>query len=181
MFKGKNPSAPKNFNFSSNKKRIQCRDYEGFGHIQSECANTQKRKNKALKSTWSDKESKGSHEEADLLSIQVAFSSTLVSDNCLFMQGCAGVSVETVYLYVKSGSIALENKSATNNECGSKSDCRDESEKANESLHEVYKKMYEQWLMVCSSNRALNCEIQVLHNLNVKAEGEIPELELLFT
>ena len=49
--KGKNPSAPKNFDFSNNKMRIQCRECEGFWHIQSECANTRKKKYKALKST----------------------------------------------------------------------------------------------------------------------------------
>ena len=44
MFKGKNPFVPKNFDFSNNKKRIQCKECEGFGHIQSECPNTQKRR-----------------------------------------------------------------------------------------------------------------------------------------
>ena len=91
MFKGKNPSAPKNFDFSNNKKMIQYRECEGFGYIQSECANTREKKNKALKSTWSDEESEGIQEEDDLVSNQVAFSGTLISDNCLFMQGCARV------------------------------------------------------------------------------------------
>ena len=59
-FKGKNLSAPKNFDFSNNKKRIQCRECEGFEHIQFECTNIRKKKNKALKSTWSDEESEGS-------------------------------------------------------------------------------------------------------------------------
>ena len=62
-FKAKNPSSPKNFDFSSNKKRIQCKECESFRHIQSECANTRKKKNKTLKSTWSDEESEGSQEE----------------------------------------------------------------------------------------------------------------------
>ena len=55
--KGKNPSVPKKFDFSNNKKEIQCRECEGFRHIQFEFANTRKKKNKALKSTWSDEES----------------------------------------------------------------------------------------------------------------------------
>ena len=33
---------------SSNKKGIQCRECEGYGHIQSECANTLKKKSKAI-------------------------------------------------------------------------------------------------------------------------------------
>ena len=32
-------------------KRIQCKECEGFGHIQSKCANTLKKKGKSLKST----------------------------------------------------------------------------------------------------------------------------------
>ena len=48
-FKGKNSS--KNSDFTNNKKRIQCRKCEGYGHIQSECANTCKKKSKAKTST----------------------------------------------------------------------------------------------------------------------------------
>ena len=39
--------------------------------------------------------------------------------------------------------------------------------------------MYKQWLKVCALSRALNDEIQVLRNLNMKAEGKIFELEVL--
>ena len=38
-------------------KKIQCRECEGFGHIQAECANTLKKKNKSMNSTWSDGDS----------------------------------------------------------------------------------------------------------------------------
>ena len=44
-------------------KKIQCRECEGFGHIQSECANTLKKKGKSLKTTWSDNESDNSEED----------------------------------------------------------------------------------------------------------------------
>ena len=71
--KCKNPSIPKNFDFSNNKKRIQCWECEGFEHMQFECANTQKKKNKALKSTWNDEESAGSQEKDELVSNQVHF------------------------------------------------------------------------------------------------------------
>ena len=36
-------------------KGIQCRECEGNGHIQAECANTRK-KNKSYTATWSDEE-----------------------------------------------------------------------------------------------------------------------------
>ena len=72
---------------------------ERFRHIQSECANTQKKKNKALKSTWNDEEFEGNQEEDDLVSNQVAFSGTLVSGNRLFMQRRSGsVATDTICL-----------------------------------------------------------------------------------
>ena len=83
-FKGKNSSTPKNSVFPNNEKRIQWKECEGFGLIQFECANTRKKKNEALKLTWSDEESEGSQEEDDLVSNQVVFSGTLVSGNWLF-------------------------------------------------------------------------------------------------
>ena len=70
MNRKKNPPNSKRFNnFQRNKKStntveiknqskgIQCRECEGFGHIQSECANTLKKKGKSLKTTWSDSDS----------------------------------------------------------------------------------------------------------------------------
>ena len=45
------------------RKGIQCRECEGFGNIQSECANTLKKKEKSLKTTWSDNESDDSEKD----------------------------------------------------------------------------------------------------------------------
>ena len=39
------------FGFKKKGKGIQCHDYEGFRHIQSECANTLKKKGKSLNTT----------------------------------------------------------------------------------------------------------------------------------
>ena len=61
MNRRKNQSFGRNNNFQKNKKTrnfgeskkqnkgIQCRECEGFGHIQSECANTLKKKGKSFK------------------------------------------------------------------------------------------------------------------------------------
>ena len=49
--------------FVPNKKGIQCRECEGYGHIQSECANTLKKNKKSFTATWSDSDS--SDEESD--------------------------------------------------------------------------------------------------------------------
>ena len=45
--KGKNSFKPLDF---SNKKGVQYRESEGYSHIQSECANTRKKKSKAMTS-----------------------------------------------------------------------------------------------------------------------------------
>ena len=100
--------------------------------------------------TWSDEEFDGSLEEDNLVSNQVAFSSTLVSGSHLFMQGRSGsVATDTVCLSAKSDTVAIDNKSATRSLCDSNSDYGDESEKDDESLQEAYEKMYTQWLKIC--------------------------------
>ena len=38
-------------------KGVQCRECEGFGNIQAECANTLKKNNKSYNTTWSDEDS----------------------------------------------------------------------------------------------------------------------------
>ena len=65
----------------------------------------------------------------------------MVSNNCVFMQGRASVATKFVCLSTKSGFISLENKSATNSDCGLESNCGDESDKDDESLHEAYERM----------------------------------------
>ena len=54
-------------------KGVQCRDCDGFGHIQSECANTLKKK--AMNSSWSDGDSKDSQNEENDHIGNVAFAS----------------------------------------------------------------------------------------------------------
>ena len=58
------------------------------------------------------------------------------------MQGHAVIATKLVCLSANSGSIALENKLATNSDYGSESDCGDEFEKDDESVHEAHEKMY---------------------------------------
>ena len=57
-------------------KRIQCKECEGFGHIQSECANTLKKKKKSLKTTWNDNESDDSEKDDNIVSNYVVFHAT---------------------------------------------------------------------------------------------------------
>ena len=61
-----------NLDSNARNKTIQCRECEGFKHLQAECANNLKKKNKSLNATWSDGDSYCSREdETDL----VAFAS----------------------------------------------------------------------------------------------------------
>ena len=127
-FKGKKSS--KNSDFPNNKKRIQWRECEHFKHIQFDCANTQKKKNKTLKLTRSDDESNGSQEEDNLVISQVAFFGTFVLGNHLFMRGrSSSVATNIVCLYAKLDTVAIDSKSATNNLHDLDSDYEDESEK----------------------------------------------------
>ena len=57
-------------------KQIQCRECEGFSHIQSECANTLKKKGKALKTTWSDDDSENSDDSDENINSYVVFQAT---------------------------------------------------------------------------------------------------------
>ena len=57
-------------------KGIQFRESEGFDHIQSECANTLKKKEKSLKTTWSDNESDDSEDDDNNVSNYVVLNST---------------------------------------------------------------------------------------------------------
>ena len=171
-FKGKNSS--ENLDFTNNKKIIQCRECEDYRHIQSQCADTRKKKSKALKSTWSDDESDGSQEDDSMVSNQVAFSGTLVLCNRVLVQGYLGsVATDSVYLFVKLDTIALDSKIESIILCGSNSDSGEESENDDEYLQEAYEKMYTLWLKVCATNRALDSENQELCDLKKKVEGKV--------
>ena len=61
-------------------KGIQCRECEGFRHIQSECANILKKKAKSFKTTWSVEESEGSEKEDDHMRNYIAFQVTSKKD-----------------------------------------------------------------------------------------------------
>ena len=57
-------------------ERIQCKECEGFDHIQSECANTFEKNRKSLKTTWSDNKSDNSEEDDNNVSNYVVFHAT---------------------------------------------------------------------------------------------------------
>ena len=112
--------------FVSNKKGIQCRECEGYGHIQSECANTLKKNKKGFTATWSDSDT--SDEENENIAL-------------------------TSVLQEKENFLCLNNSSTGTFQAG-ESDS-DESELNEESLVESYKVMYGKWMQVYSENRSL--------------------------
>ena len=59
---------------------IQCRECNGFGHIQSECAKTLKKSNKFNNATWKDGDSEGSREDNEHINNNVAFSTRLTTE-----------------------------------------------------------------------------------------------------
>ena len=84
---------------------------------------------------------------------QVAFFDTLVSGNCVLMQGHSGfVVINTACLPIKSDTVTTDSKLATRSLCDSDSDCGNEFKKDDESLQEAYEKVYTQWLKVCATN-----------------------------
>ena len=122
---------------------IQCRECEGYGHIQSECANTRKKKFKVKTSTWSDEQSDGSQEEYNMVSNQVVFPGMLVLGNRVLVQELLGSSATyIVCMSAKSDIVAIESKTAASCLCESDSNSGDEFEKDDESLQEAYEKMY---------------------------------------
>ena len=129
----KNPKGNFSKPFETNKKGIQCRECEGFGHIQSECANTLKKK-KVMIATWSDQDFEQSDEEENSVAL------TSVHKGMFFSS-------------VNYKDVLCLNNSVQNNE-NSNSDS-DDSDLDEESLKEFYKIMFDQWLKVCSENRLM--------------------------
>ena len=101
--KGKNPFKPNVF--ANKNKGVQCRECDGFGHIQSEFANTLKKK-KAMNTSWSDEDSKESQNEEEDLVGNVIFTGYLSNNVCSLMQKKTDyVAIETVHCYNNTASV----------------------------------------------------------------------------
>ncbi|XP_062099439.1 uncharacterized protein LOC133805313 isoform X2 [Humulus lupulus] len=146
--KGNNFSKPF---VSTNKKGIQCRECECFGHIQSECANTIKKNKKVLAATWSDNESESSDEEENYnLTLTSVFS-------CL-----------PLFVHENENIVCLNNTISIDG--GSHSDSF-EFDLDEDSLKESYKIMYDQWLKVCLDNHLMANNNKVLKKRNEELDS----------
>ncbi|CAM8905336.1 unnamed protein product [Rhodiola kirilowii] len=140
-FQWRNMHGENNQEFKGDKgKGIQCRDCEGFGHIQVECANRLKKNKKVYAANWSDSESEASQQE-DESNKFVAFTSRneegSKKSNSLFSSAKSEHSVEESY-------------------------SSDDEELTDESITESYKFLYENWLMVIDMNKKLSATVAEL-------------------
>ena len=81
--KSKNPFKPNVF--TNKNKGVQCRECDGFGHIQSKCANTLKKK-KAMNTSQSNEDSKDSQNKEKGLIGNVASFGYFSNNICFLMQ-----------------------------------------------------------------------------------------------
>ena len=164
MNRRKNQSSGRNNNFQKNKKTrnfgeskkqnkgIQCRECEGFGHIQSECANTLKKKGKSFNTTQSDEESEGSEEEDDHVNNYIAFQVTSKKD----------VSASVTIDAAKSKTTNSDCDAVAVSDPESDLDSSDGEEPNTEDIQEAYQIIYENWLKVWKTNKALKEKVAEL-------------------
>ena len=146
-----------NFNAGSRNKGIQCRECEGFGHIQAECANTLKKKNKSLNATWSDGDSDGSREDDSDL---VAFASR--TDNA-GGEGDAGSSKNTEGV---SGSVPTLTYESS-----------DDEDLTEDAMIETYRLIHAKWTELTKSYEKISAQNQQLNNEKNNLQKHNSELE----
>ncbi|CAM8962350.1 unnamed protein product [Rhodiola kirilowii] len=115
-------------------KGIQCRECEGYGHIRTECINTQKKKN-AYTVNWSDSDSEGETNNFVALS-----SSVIPAEN----QPCREEK--------KDPSVDHDLHSA----------CSDNEEITDEEIANNYKELYQEWLVEVKRNKTLQKSVENL-------------------
>ncbi|CAM8943748.1 unnamed protein product [Rhodiola kirilowii] len=141
-------------------KGIQCRECEGFGHIQPECINTQKKKN-AYAVSWSDSDSEGE------INNFVALSSCVNPEENQNKEEETNTSPEDKSLY---------------------SSCSDDEEITDEEIANNYKELYQQWLFEVERKTKLQNLLgdlttekeklkEDVHTLKLKHQQTITDLE----
>ena len=150
---------------------IKCK---GYGHIQSECTNTHKKKSKAMTSIQSDEDPDGSQEEDDNNVSHISFTSFFnYNDNLALRKATKSVVTDLTKKFV-----------ATDENCnnaGNNSDNGVESKTDEEPRRDAYENIYGQWLRVCDENHALISENAFLIDLKDKSEKKMQVLETLVT
>ncbi|CAM8982218.1 unnamed protein product [Rhodiola kirilowii] len=138
------------FIHGSKGKGIQCRECEGYGHIQAECVNTQK-KNNAYAVNWSDTESDQEGE----------------SNNFVALASCVNPEGER--------SKGVESKSSSE-DYTQYSSCSDDEEITEEEIANNYKELFQQSLNEVERNKKLHYN---LVDLKVETEKLWEEVAVL--
>ncbi|CAM8889891.1 unnamed protein product [Rhodiola kirilowii] len=136
------------------KEEIQCHECKGFGHIQSQCANTLMKKKKAMVASFSDSESDeeiGGSETTNFM----AFVTTT---------GECSNSSETVPAQLELPGDDLSDS--------------DDEELMQESLAQTYKDLYEKWLLLIKVNKKLN---DTVASVTIEKDQIWQEAEMLIT
>ncbi|XP_012847829.1 PREDICTED: uncharacterized protein LOC105967762 [Erythranthe guttata] len=164
----------------SKPRRIQCRECEGFGHIQSECANTLKKKKKmSLTTVWSDEEESDDDQgNNDQVTNFVAFSSKVPLDSSESTVASTVATVcETESRYENMCSDYDKNLNENSSFAEDPNSSSDEEEPTLDEVKEVYDKMYQKWLDVVKVNNFLEKEKFVLVEENKTLKVRISTLE----
>ncbi|XP_012852378.1 PREDICTED: uncharacterized protein LOC105971989 [Erythranthe guttata] len=191
--RGNLPSTGKTVNFQNSRRnsnqdnseeskprRIQCRECEGFGHIQSECANTLKKKKKiSLTTVWSDEEESDDDQgNNDQVTNFVAFSSKVPLDNSeSTVASTVATDCETESRYENMCSDYDKNLNENSSFAEDPNSSSDEEEPTLDEVKEVYEKMYQKWLDVVKVNNFLEKEKFVLIEENKTLKVRISTLE----
>ncbi|CAM8999859.1 unnamed protein product [Rhodiola kirilowii] len=139
--------------FDKGKEEIQCHECRGFGHIQSQCANTLMKK-KAMVASFSDSGSDKEQEGGETTNF-VAFVTTLGE--------CNNTNAGVPSLL----ELPAEDLSDSDNE-----------ELTQESLAQTYKDLYEKWLLLIKVNKKLN---DTVASITVEKDKVWQEVEILLT
>jgi len=153
----KNKSAANNTELKTKNRGIQCRECDGYGHIQSECANTlKKKKKKSFNAIWSDEDSEGSQEDEDHVSNYVVFN--VYTDQSVYADSVTKSVAESVATLPVTDSVNSENG-------GNFSDSESNSdgeELTIDAIQESYKTMFSKWVKVCEMNKSLREQVDEL-------------------
>ncbi|XP_012841324.1 PREDICTED: uncharacterized protein LOC105961635 [Erythranthe guttata] len=164
----------------SKPRRIQCRECEGFGHIQSECANTLKKKKKmSLTTGWSDEEESDDDQgNNNQVTNFVAFSSKVPLDSSeSTVASTVATDCETESRYENMCSDYDKNLNENSYFAEDPNSSSDEEEPTLDEVNEVYEKMYQKWLDVVKVNNFLEKEKFVLVEENKTLKVRISTLE----
>ncbi|KAI3462422.1 hypothetical protein Pfo_019085 [Paulownia fortunei] len=170
--RGKNSDTPRyksvsnSSSFSNDRKDkwIQCRECEGYGHIQSECANTLKKKGSSLNITWSDADLDDNQEEHDD-AVSNRSRKCHVTSHVQTPVGTSRITEASTDSILKGKEKIVQNISTDEIfDCSS-----DGEEPSDEDIRTMCRLMYKKYLEVCKTNKSLDRQIIVEKDMLLKS------------